>query len=124
MATSAKTPVREPVGTTYSSSALYQCPSDGTVRCATITHAYARNYSTSNATLTIASVDNPGTAKTPGTDETETNEYYPITITASNGRVLGELIGQKLLPGEFVNEKASAALSFIIQLSVLEELNS
>lgn len=123
MTTTAKTPVREPAGTGYSSTALYQCPNDGTVKCATITHAYARNYSTANTTITIANVDNPGTAPVPGTDESSTNEYYKETVTANNGVLLNEMIGQKLLPGEFINEKAGAANSIIVTLSVIEELN-
>lgn len=123
MTTTSKTPVREPVGTVYSSTALYQCPNDGTVKNATIVHAFARNYGTENALLTIASVNNPGTPPTPGSSESTTNEYYPINLTASNGRVVGELIGKRLLPGEFINEKSNKASSVIIELSIVEELN-
>jgi hypothetical protein len=120
MSTQVKTPSREPAATSYNTAALYQCPSDGSVKHATICHAYARNYSTSIVSLTIAS---PGTG-TPGTSEEETNEYYKETLTANNGDILSKLIGKKLLPGEFVNEKSSAADSVIIELSVVEELNS
>jgi len=123
MTTTVKTPVREPAtATAYSSTALYICPSDGSVKHATITHVYARNYTTANASLTIASVSGSGT---PGASEATTNEYYKFRgLTADNGQVLSDLIGKKLLPGEYVNELASAASSIIVELSVLEELNS
>ena len=118
MTTNIVTARRETVGTSYSSTALYQCPSNGTVKHATIVYALVKNITTTNATLTIADV----ASGTPGTAEATTNQYInPKTIPA-NTEVSLSIVGDRLLPGEFINELSGTASSLIIKLAILEEL--
>lgn len=123
MTTDTKTPAREPVANAYGTSAIYQVPSDGTVKHATIVHAYSKNYTDSKASLTIASVNNTGTTPVPGTDESSTNEYYQYNLPAKTGEVMHDMIGKRLLPGEFINDKSDTANAIISEYSIIEELN-
>ncbi len=109
---------RETVGTTYNTTALYQCPSDGTVKHATITYVLVTNITSTNATLTIADV----ASGVPGTAEASTNQYIRTKVIPANVEVSLQIVGDKLKPGEFINEISGTASSLIIKVGILEEL--
>jgi hypothetical protein len=119
MAVRKKAPVREPIPSAYSTTALYQCPTSG-VKSSTITHAIVSNSSNSDVEFYFARVVAAGS---PGSGETVTNEYIgPKIIPAKNSQVISKVIGMALLPGEFVNERCSINNALSISLSVEEAL--
>ena len=107
---------REPTAIAYSAIPLYQCPT--TVTTAKITKVTCTNITSTPDTITVAIVKSPGT---PGTSEASTNEYIPAkTIAGNTPKVLHELIGEVLEPGDFVNEISGVASSMIIKIAVKE----